>query len=217
LITVTNEKSNSIGVRSGTARHPGGKATAKRIISAAREVLTEQGQSNFSMRNVAELAGLHLANVQYYFPKRDDLARALLIDTGERYRALYDDALELAPADPVERFKCVVRVNLDDIMNRQTRQFFIQFWSLLDGMDRHSGRLLGELYAIDIQQLSDTIGAMHPRTGAEEIERRATLLAAMIEGLMVVRGAGTRRTPKIRKLLDQAYKIALAIANGDIR
>lgn len=203
------------GVRTGTAKHRGGQATAQKIVDAARKLLTDRGQARFSMRNVAECAGIHLANVQYYFPKRDDLVRALLIDTGERYRILYEQALKSASDDPVERFERVLLVNFDDIMSRQTRPFFIQFWSLLDGMDQHSGHLLRDLYAIDIKQLSETIQAMHPRTDPQEIERRATLLAAMIEGLMVVRGGGTRRTPKVRKLLEQAYKIAFAIANGD--
>ena len=108
----------------------------------------------------------------------------------------------------------MIQVNLDDIMNRETRQFFIQFWSLLDGMDSHSGRLLGELYAIDIGQLSGSIAAMHPATPRDEIKRRATLLAAMIEGLMVVRGPGHRITPNTGRLLSQAKRIAFAIANG---
>ena len=68
--------------RAGTAKHRAGKATAQKILDAARDLLTERGQSNFSMRNVAEAAGLHLANVQYYYPKRDDLVRAMLLDTG---------------------------------------------------------------------------------------------------------------------------------------
>lgn len=209
-----NRRPKRRGTRVGTAKHKAGKATAQKILDAARDLLTERGHSGFSMRNVADAAGLHLANVQYYYPQRDDLVRAMLIDTGLRYQALYDAALDDAPTDPVERFERIIQVNLDDIMSRETRQFFIQFWSLLDGMDRHSGRLLDDLYAIDISQLSASIAAMHPITPRDEIERRATLLAAMIEGLMVVRGTGQRLTRKTRKLLDQAQKTAFAIANG---
>ena len=76
LRTADRPDAAAAGVREGTALSPAGKATAKRIIDAARDLITERGNTQFSMRNVAEHAGLHLANVQYYFPRRDDLVHA---------------------------------------------------------------------------------------------------------------------------------------------
>jgi len=202
--------------RSGTAKHHGGKATAAKIVAAAREVLQNKGYAHFSMRKIATTAGLHLANVQYYYPTKDDLVRALFLDTANRYRDLYEERMKDAGSDPILRFERLIYANFDDILNKKTRQYFIQFWALLDELDNHSGRLLGELYALDIGILGDVIQSMHPDVDKDEIERRATLLAAMIEGLMVVRGAGTRRSVKVNQLLDRAYKTTLAIANGDI-
>ena len=54
-----------------------GNDTAARIVLAARELLMNEGYAQFSMRNVAARAGLHLANVQYYYKTREDLVRAL--------------------------------------------------------------------------------------------------------------------------------------------
>jgi AcrR family transcriptional regulator len=201
-------------LRRGTATSRSGKATAARIVSAARELLATRGYAQFSMRNVAAKAGLHLANVQYYFPRRDNLVHALLIDTGERYRATYAACLDGAPSDPAERFKIILRWNLKDVTSRATRQFFVQLWALLMALDGHTGRLLDELYATDIAQLGECIAAMDPGLPAREIRRRATILAALIEGLMVVSGSRSAREPEMAQVIERAFAVGLRIARG---
>src|SRR5947209_7192739 len=92
-----------------------GNDTAARIVLAARELLMNEGYAQFSMRNVAARAGLHLANVQYYYKTREDLVTALLNDTGERYRTSYQELRAKAPTDREARFKAIVEYNLEDI------------------------------------------------------------------------------------------------------
>lgn len=203
-----------MSVRKGTAIRAAGKATAERIVEAARVVLTEAGQAGFSLRAVAENAGLHLANVQYYFPRRSDLIRALLRLVGDEYRQAYDRLLDQAPADPRERFKVILDYNLEEIVRTETRHFFVQLWALLESADDHQGVLLGELYAIDVAQLSEAIAEMHPDVPLELIQRRATLLASLIEGLMVVRGSMATGEPALHCLVDDAKRLGLAIADG---
>lgn len=202
------------GVREGTARSRSGRATARRILDAARELLRTQGHARFSMRNVAEQAGLHLANVQYYYPRREDLIRAMLLDIGERYAAVYAAALADAPAEPEEQFRIVLEFNLQDIRERSTRQYFIQLWALLESHGGASGRLLRDLYVTDIQQLGERIAAMHPELPEAEIKQRATLLAAMIEGLMVVGASPDGSEEEWQQLMERAKLLGFAIANG---
>jgi AcrR family transcriptional regulator len=166
------------------------------------------------MRNVAAYAGLHLANVQYYFPTRDALLDAMLQDVGERYRAAYRRCLERAAADRAARFEAVLNFNLDDIGKRGTRRYFIQLWALLDGLDGNSGRRLKVLYGIDIDQLSERIADLDPAASAGEVRRRATLLASMIEGLMVVRAAHSTDETEMTRLKDHARALGSAIALG---
>src|SRR6185312_3871426 len=134
-------------------------------------------------------AGLHLANLQYYFPTRDALVDALLQDVGQRYRAAYARCLAQAGADRTARFAAILNFNLEDVGKRATRRYFIQLWALLDGLDGHSGRRLKEMYALDIDQLTERIQELDAHASTTDVRRRATLLAAMIEGLMVVQGA----------------------------
>ena len=186
--------------RAATSRRAGND-TAARIVLAARELLMTQGYAQFSMRNVAARAGLHLANVQYYYKTREALVKALLDDTGERYRSSYEELRAKGPTDREARFRAVVEFNLEDIATSETRRYFIQLWALLTEIDGRAGHLMNDLYAIDIQQLSDCIADLVPDTDAAEVRRRASILAAMIEGMVVVRGAHSRNPAELKKLM----------------
>jgi len=195
-------------------RSRAGQETAQRVIESARALLMREGYAQFSMRNVASHASMHLANVQYYFPTREALVRALLTDTGARYRAAYEKLLTQAPVDRVERFKAVVDYNLRDVASEPTRRFFIQLWALLSTLDGDSNELLNELYRIDLEQLSERIAELEPAVEPAEVRRRATLLAAMIEGLVLVRGAHSDQPAELRRLMTYAHTMALQIARG---
>src|SRR3569833_2989455 len=199
--------------RAGTGRRAGND-TAARIVLAARELLMTEGYAQFSMRNVAARAGLHLANVQYYYKTREDLVKALLEDTGERYRSSYEELRARAPADRQARFKAIVEFNLKDIATAETRRYFIQLWAVLTEIDGHAGHLMHDLYAIDIQQLSDCIADQAPDTDATEVRRRASVLAAMIEGMVVVRSAHSRNPAELKKLMARAQGMAMQVALG---
>jgi AcrR family transcriptional regulator len=199
--------------RAATGRRAGND-TAARIVLAARELLMTEGYAQFSMRNVAARAGLHLANVQYYYKTREALVKALLDDTGERYRSSYEELRARGPTDREARFKAVVEFNLKDIATSETRRYFIQLWALLTEIDGRAGHLMNDLYAIDIQQLSDCIADLVPDTDAAEVRRRASILAAMIEGMVVVRGAHSRNPAELKKLMARAQGMAMQIALG---
>ena len=191
-----------------------GKATAQRVIDAARELLMKKGYAQFSVRNVAAQAELHLANVQYYFPTRDDLVRAIVKDIDARYRAAYAQALANAPPDRVARFHAILEFALRDIERAPTRRFFIQLWGLLNSLDGRSGGLLSEAYAIDIQHLSECVAELEPDLDPVEIRRRATLLAAIIEGLLVVHSAHSRNKTEMKTLISRAQQVCMHIARG---
>ncbi len=134
------QKTNKNGVKKGTATRQAGKQTSARLVEAAYEQLQSENFERFSMRNVAERAGVSLPNLQYYFPKREDLAQALSFHMGELYARAYEECLKDAPENPRERFKLVLRYNMQEITKRSTRQYFIQLWALIGAMDNFTGR-----------------------------------------------------------------------------
>src|ERR1700730_16436367 len=134
--------------RDAKDRHAGND-TASRILLTACTLLMNKGYAQFSMRNVAANAGAHLANVQYYFPTREDLVRALLDDTSARYLASFKRLRAKAPDDRVARFTAVVEFCLRDVATEETRRFSIQLWALLSTMDGASGSLMNDLHAVE--------------------------------------------------------------------
>lgn len=188
--------------------------TAQRIVEVARAVLMNKGYAQFSMRNVAAEAEMRLANVQYYFPTRSDLVRALMQDTQQRYEVAYRECLLKAPPDRHERFRAFMDFNLSDVANPETRRFITQMWALLDTMDAESGHLLNEFYEMDIAALSERVAEVDPNCSPAEVRRRATLLAAMIEGLVVVRGAHSSSPAEMKRLTARARTLGMQIALG---
>src|SRR5882757_4281314 len=66
-----------------------GETRREEILSAATELLIEEGYARFSSRGVATRAGLRLSHVQYYFAHANDMIVMLL----ERFIADYGDAV----------------------------------------------------------------------------------------------------------------------------
>lgn len=203
-------------VRRGTAQRRHGKETAARLVEATYGLLESENLDRFTMRNVAKRAGVSLANLQYYFPTRSDLAKALFFYIGDHYQEAYEECTANAPASPLERLKAVLNFNMQDITTRSTRRFFLNFWALLGSMDNFSGRYLGELYAIDIEQLSEHIRPLQPEAPPKEIARRATLIAAMTEGLTVILGNVKAGDPEYESLRESAVDLMVAIASDDV-
>jgi AcrR family transcriptional regulator len=202
------------GVRDGTAKRRAGKATAARLVQAAHDLLESESLDKFSMRSVAERAGVSLANLQYYFPRREDLALAMTLDLDKRYRNAYEEYLADAGDKPLERFRSVLRFQLQDASKKSTRQFFIQFWALLGSLDDFEGDYLGKTYDIDIAHLMENISAMQPGLVEDEVRRRAILIASLVEGLLVVINALPDNDGSRGKLLSSAFDLAEATALG---
>jgi len=81
-------------------------------------------------------------------------------------------------------------------------------------LDRGTGTLLDELYRIDLAQLSERIAELDPRLAPGEVRVRAALLASLIEGAMLVRGAFAPTAAAQRRLVNRLRRACLAIATG---
>jgi hypothetical protein len=135
-------------------------------------------------------------------------------DIEARYGAAYEQCLAAASPDRLARFKAVLNFNLEDTGKAETRRFFTQIWALLDTLDGDSGRLLDQFYEMDLAVLCQQISELDPRCPAKDVRRRAALLAAMIEGLIVVRGAHSPSAAEAKRLIARAQALGIHIALG---
>ena len=180
--TVTKNK----GKRCGTAIHAKGQKRVLDILNAARDILIEDGYSQFSLRNIAGRAGIHLSNLQYYFAGKDELIHGLMDFIGKEYEDKYEELDIGVIEDAHIRFEAILKFLTADIKDARTRRFFIQLWALLESSDAHSGVLLNELYAIQITQFNKLVSIINPGLSEGKIQQRSAMITAMIEGMMLM-------------------------------
>lgn len=182
----SNAAAKTRGTRSGTAIRAKGRQRVSDILNAARAILIEEGYTQFSLRNVASRAGIHLSNLQYYFPGKDELLHGLMAHIGREYEDNYEALFRELPRKARPRFEAVLRYLITDIRNPDTRRFFVQLWALLESSDAHSGVLLNELYAIQINYMVDLVSELNPGLSPGQVQQRTAMISAMIEGMMLM-------------------------------
>ena len=203
----------SVVSKKGTATRRAGQETATKILQAAHDVLETETLTRFTMRNIATRAGVSLANLQYYYPRREALIGAMVRDIEARYRIACEEVIAAeANSQPLDQFKAVLRFQLEDATQTRTRQFFIQLWALLGSMDNFSGSFLEQLYAHDLDMLSKPIAALHNDLSQAGVRERALQIASLVEGLMVVIGNTASNPASTERTLELVFATALKIA-----
>ncbi|MQY11713.1 putative HTH-type transcriptional regulator [Streptomyces sp. RB5] len=79
------------------------------IRDEARRRLAEDGAAKLSLRAVARELGMVSSALYRYYPSRDDLLTALIVDAYDGVGAAAEAALRAAPADPPARWAAVCR------------------------------------------------------------------------------------------------------------
>ena len=189
-----------------------GRAREADIIAAARSVLAHEGYEQFTLRNVAERVGMRMSHLQYYFATKGELVRALLAQVATEYTQKSDEVLAQVPDTPTARFMAWIDFLLQDCWDPQTRHFFIQLWGLAESEDASSGELLKVFYATDIDEIRRLLGALSPHLGETLLTQRATIIAGVVEGMMLMVGSGPRDDGERRELLTETRKQIFRIA-----
>jgi DNA-binding transcriptional regulator YbjK len=201
LPAVANAKSRE----SGEARSRKGQDREYAVLQAARRVLIDSGYTQFSLRNIAAEADMHLSNLQYYFPTRNALIQRLLEFVEEDYLRKFQQRIAALPPEPGLRFVAIVDYLIADIHSPDTRRFFIQMWALLDTTDPKA-RLLNRLYSGHVANLRIYIASMNPGLSKRTLQQRATMIAAMIDGMMLMLDDADQFTRPGEEAIDTAMR-----------
>ncbi|MCP3058823.1 TetR/AcrR family transcriptional regulator [Myxococcus sp. K38C18041901] len=179
--------------REGTAVHAKGHERVERILDAAMEVLVEEGYAGLALRGVAQRAGLSLGNLQYYFPTKQDVVRALLSRYLEAAIRHVRERMDGAGAHPDQRLRHALDAILEDQESPRHFQLFAELWALA-ARDPMVAEALGVFYAGYREGLVELLQPLTPALTPARRERRAALLMAFFEGLSLFRGGGSLRS-----------------------
>ncbi|RBB42306.1 TetR/AcrR family transcriptional regulator [Burkholderia reimsis] len=202
--TATAAASNTDGLRAQGLR------TRNTIIRVARKLLLEGGPLEFSQRAVAAAAGISVSNLQYYFPTRIAVLRAVIEPVIQAYlddmkRAISSDA------SPRDVFEEIMQRSVSDAKDAKYNALFRHLLSFA-ATDAECFKLYDEWYATLTRDLAQLLRAVNPAFSAADSRHAATMLIALADGLAMQYGTG-RQT----QALD-AYFIATsrAIAYGTL-
>ena len=193
-----------------------GQNRVTEILEAAENLLIDEGYHNFSLRKVAGAAGIKLGNLQYYFPTKDDLVKAMLSKVILGY--LYEfQALRASDGDdPKEQFKTVMRHVIYDLNNRRTTVFFPEVWSL-SNHEEHVTYYMDAMYDQYRQIVAEIISLINPKLTPVHAKLAALFITSSLEGHTIFIGhekPWIKETDHIAEMAIQSF--LWLIEQGDI-
>ncbi|MFL6158107.1 MAG: TetR family transcriptional regulator [Marmoricola sp.] len=156
-------------------RRPGSPDTRAAILDAARALFAEKGFSSTSMRSIASAAGVDAALVHHYFGSKQDLFVASLA----------------LPVDPRDVFAMIAAGGTDDVGERLIRGF-LSVWDdpgLQPSMIGFARGLIDPSASPLLKEgfLEVVIGPLGAALGIDQPERRTTLVASQMIGIVMLR------------------------------
>ncbi len=158
-----------------------GIRTRSMIVEAATKMLLQGGGLDFTLRAVSREAKISISNLQYYFPDRQELLRAVMAPVIESYLADLKNALSSdVPARQV--FDELVERTIRDAKDPATMSLMWHFASLAT-IDSECSRLFDEWYEALVRGIARLVERINPDLGPAGSIQLAMLLISMSDGL----------------------------------
>jgi AcrR family transcriptional regulator len=201
--------------RPGTAVQAKGQHRAQEILRAARAVLISDGYPALTTRKVAERVGIRQSNVQYYFPAKVDLVRALFEEAmAESARALARRMAE-GRMSPRQRMIWTLDQFLLSQESREEQIFLRELWALA-AHDAEVAEVMNSFYRRWIDLAAANLLEVNPDLGLRRAQRRALLVVSLVDGLSIFRGAAGLDHPALKGIEGEVRAVVLALAEREV-
>lgn len=158
-----------------------GAKRASQILSAALRVLAHEGQSALTLEGISSEVGIRKGNLQYYYPTRSDLLRAVLAEQVKRHKAEWLGAYDAAAADPVQRLRQMVRFELDINRDQTFLSQVREKWSLA-GHDEGALALANDWNIWVTDRYAAAIGEIRPDLSKVSCRQTAVMVYSLLVG-----------------------------------
>jgi AcrR family transcriptional regulator len=188
------EKTNKPGVapqkasaRTAGAVKSGPAEITERILDCAREVLVRQGYTGFTVRAVAEAAGISPGNVAYHFPSKQYLLRAVVEHMVAGYATQFEELLTNTKLSPDQGLKSLTQWLLADAVTEESVRTFRELWaiSLHDDVVREA---IDDLYNDLMSGVVELLQRSYPDVELQTLQEVVQILALFSEGSIVLYG-----------------------------
>ena len=184
----------------------GSSATIALILDAAQQVLLKDGYAGFTLRRVAQSAGISPGNLTYHFPRKDVLVRALINRILADYLRQLDDMIS-GPEMPLEQqIEALVHFALMDSVTEQTMRVSRELWAMAlhddvirDAADNFYDELMERVVAM--------LQRSYPQTEKETIREMVHFLLLLAEGTTVLFGTRRERTVSVERMIELSTQL----------
>ncbi|MEM9158490.1 MAG: TetR/AcrR family transcriptional regulator [Verrucomicrobiota bacterium] len=172
------------------------KSTSEKIITASLELLKQQGDRGVTMRKVAQLTGLSLSNVQYYFKTKDDLLKAM----ADRYFADCLDTLRLKkPLSSQEELLPALTDLCKEFLSHgheisEMCRVFREYWAIAtrnEAIEAYLEKYYCEMFSLLCEKLEPV------SAGPESLSKAVVILIPYIEGYSITAKAMGRSLEQV--------------------
>jgi AcrR family transcriptional regulator len=196
--------------RPGTAVQAKGKQRAADILRAARAVLVEEGYAALTTRKIAQRAGIRLSNVQYYFPAKADLVRALFAASVAESARQVTGRPPAAKLSPARLMMWSVDQFLRSHHTLEQQVFLRELWAM-SAHDPEVAAVMNRFYERWIDLVTRTLLAASPELGRARAQRRALVIISLVDGLSLFHGAMSVDHPAVHGIEAEVREVVQAL------
>jgi len=196
--------------RRDNSSSPRGQQVVSEILTAARDVLVEEGYPRLTMRNVAERAEMTVGNLSYYYANKEDLLHDLLEAVIQGYVEDFDRIAENVDRSPQERLEDMIRFVIGDLSTKETTGFFPALWALANH-DEFAAREMSNVYEVERNAFVRVITEIRPDLAKKDRDLLALFISASIEGHTMFIGYKREKTSAGEAIANIAVRSFVAL------
>ena len=165
------------------------EARRQSVLDAAQSLLVEAGGAALTMRKVSDSAGISLGNLQYHFPKREDLLTALL----QRFLSRYEQELESLDLGPSGNLQNDLEAIFLRILQSPDFEvactFFMEIWAASNQSRELQQELAAYYHRYTEVYRRILVAITDGKAAASSINQAISVVLPMIEGHCATRAA----------------------------
>ena len=183
------------------------------IMETGVEILRQEGFTALTKRRIAKRLGISDGNVSYYFPTRESLWKGVIeYELKSYYEKDYSNFQ--APIDDADaRLEELVRLWFREYEDRDLRIFFSQLLAFAE-VSEFVAAQRDEIYQRFFDETLNRVRAIDPTAGEDEINTRASLIVALLEGMHAVTACKPELLKSNLRFHERLVEQVSAIAKG---
>lgn len=175
-----------------------------------------RGYAAFTMRNIANNAGVHGSNLYYYFPGKLALIQGLVSQVLDSHAKQLDEISALQDLSKGGRFLNLIDVMISEIKQPNQCRFYTQLWALLTSGSKISNTIMESFFNSYRERIYKLIQPICPDANPLDLNRRAAIISSIIEGARVTVSSEITKSTDLKDFDNGIRRMVIKVARNGI-